>query len=122
MAGFSRSGTSVDQLLRMGIENARQGNRDGARVMLRQVLDQDKRNDVALMWLAYIEEDPVQRQRFLESAVKANPGNKKAQAALEKITTRHERSANQTMRYGIIAVGGMVIFAILACLLVLAMS
>lgn len=122
MTNFSGSGTSVDQLLRMGIDNARQGNREGAKVMLQQVLQQDKRNDVAWYWLAAIQDDPDQRKRYLENAVKSNPDNQQAKRALDKINTVRTRSTNQAMLYGGVAVAGMIILAVLACILVLSLN
>ena len=121
MTNFSGSGTSVDQLLRMGIESAKQGNKEGAKVMLQQVLQQERRNDVAWFWLASVQDDPEQRKRYLENAVKSNPENQQAKRALDKINRRRARSTNQAMLYGGVAVVGMIILAVLACILVLSL-
>jgi hypothetical protein len=116
-----QSSTSVEQLLRMGIDTAKQGNREGAKVILRQVLQKDRRSDVAWMWLAYVESDPIQRRRFLENAVRINPDNSAARRALNKMNTRKSASQNKTMLYGAIVVAVMVILSILACVVALAL-
>ena len=41
-----------EQLLQMAVTTAKAGNRDGARVMLRQVLSEDRRNERAMLWMA----------------------------------------------------------------------
>jgi hypothetical protein len=116
-----QSGASVDQLLRMGIDTAKKGNREGAKVILRQVLQQDRRSDLAWMWLAYVESDPIQRRRFLENAVRINPDNAAARRALNKMNTRTSASQNQTMLYGGIVLAVMIVLSILACIVALAL-
>ena len=122
MNAGSDSGPSVEQMLRMGIDTAKNGNKDGARVMLRQVLQRDRRNDRAWTWLAYVEDDPVQRRRYLQNAVRINPENKTAQKALDKLKKSRTQTENKTMLYGSIALGGLIIVSILACVIVLALN
>ena len=114
-----QSGPGVEQLLQMAITNAKQNNQDGAKVILRQVLKQDKRNDRAWMWLAYIENDPVQRRRFLENAVRINPSNQAAQKALNKIKNKKANRENRTLLYGGIALVLLVMVTAAACAIVL---
>lgn len=116
-----QSGPGVEQLLQMAITNAQQNNQEGAKVILRQVLKQDKRNDRAWMWLAYVEDDPVQRRRFLENAVRINPDNKPAQKALNKIKRKKASRKNRTLMYGGIALVLLLIVTAVACTIVLSM-
>ena len=50
MASDGNQQPNREQLLQMAINSAKSGNRDGARMMLRQVLSEDKRNERAMMW------------------------------------------------------------------------
>ncbi len=116
-----QSGPGVEQLLQMAINNAKQDNQEGAKVILRQVLKQDKRNDRAWMWLAYVEDDPVQRRRFLENAVRINPSNKAAQKALSKIKNKKASRRNMTMLYGGAALIFLLVISALACVVALSL-
>lgn len=118
----SGSGASVEQLLRMGIETAKQGNKQGARVLLQQVIQEDKRNDRAWMWMAYVENDPVQRRRYLENAVRINPSNDSAKKALAKMNRSQESDQNKTLVYGGLVLAGVLVLTILACIIVLALN
>lgn len=118
----AQGGASVDQLLQMGIDTAKQGNKEGARVLLRQVIQRDQRNDRAWMWLAYVEADPVQRRRYLENAVRINPSNKAAQKALNKLKTSKTRSQRQIMLLGGAVLAGLILISALACLVVLSIN
>lgn len=116
-----QNGPGAEQLLQMAINNAKQSNQEGAKVILRQVLKQDKRNDRAWMWLAYVEDDPIQRRRFLENAVRINPDNKAAQKALNKIKTKKASRESRTLLYGGVALAIILIVSAVACVIVLSL-
>jgi hypothetical protein len=120
MSDFTgRGGLGIDQLLQMGIDTAKSGNNEGAKVILKQVIQKDKRNDRAWTWLAFIEPDPVQKRRYLQNAVRINPGNRPAQEALSKMVAKEQKGTDKTMFYGSIAIGIMVLLSVMACMLVL---
>lgn len=116
-----QSGPGIEQLLQMAINNAKQDNQEGAKVILRQVLKQDKRNDRAWMWLAYVEDDPVQRRRYLENAVRINPSNQAAQKALNKIKNKKASRRNRTMLYGGVGLVFLLLISALACVIALSL-
>ena len=102
-SGRGASGTSVDQLLQMGINTAKDGNKEGAKVILKQVIQKDKRNDRAWTWLAFVEDDPIQRRRYLQNAVRINPGNRAAQEALGKIEAKEQKAPTKQCSMAVLA-------------------
>jgi hypothetical protein len=90
--------------------------------MLQQVLTQDARNDRAWTWLAYVEDDPIQRQQYLERAVQINPSNRTAVKALNKIRNKKARQRNRTLIYGSIVLIIMAVMAALACVVAFNMN
>ncbi|CAG1000973.1 MAG: hypothetical protein IAE83_20045 [Anaerolinea sp.] len=92
---------SLEDLLRQGIEAAKMGNKDSARLILRRVLDQDKRNERAWLWLASVEDDPIERRRVLQTVLDINPANANAQKLLKAMDTAVARSEQASMRFGI---------------------
>lgn len=100
-----------EQLLKMAIQSAKQGNKEGARVMFRQVLEQDKRNERAMLWMAQIANSPTERKMWLQRVLKVNSDNETAQKALDKMEQRHEESENRKLlQYGSYAVGALLLF------------
>lgn len=87
---LSAKGVKLDQneikeLLRLGIEAARNNNRIIARNYFRQVLDIDSSNESAWLWMAQSADRIEDRRDYLERVLEINPANDKARAALEKI-------------------------------------
>ncbi|MCB9437413.1 MAG: PD40 domain-containing protein [Anaerolineales bacterium] len=75
----------IRELLRLGIEAARNNNRIIARNYFRQVLDIDSSNESAWLWMAQSADRIEDRRDYLERVLEINPDNDKARAALEKI-------------------------------------
>lgn len=101
-----------EELLRMAIGTAQSGNTDAARVMFRQVLSEDRRNERALMWMAKLAENKAERRQWLTRVVEVNPQNAAAQSALKKIDYRSSASDNRTILiFGVIA-GIMIVLAL----------
>jgi len=97
-----------EQLLNMAIQSAKQGNKQGARVMLRQVLEQDKKNERAMLWMAKTANSPTERKQWLQRVINVNPDNEIASRALEKMATRAEASENRKLAtYGSFAAVGL---------------
>lgn len=100
-----------EQLLKMAIQSAKQGNKESARVMLRQVLEQDKRNERAMLWMAQIANSPTERKMWLERVLKVNPDNETAAKALEKMKKQREESENRKLiQYGTYVIGALMLF------------
>ncbi len=81
MAGNS----SIQEKLRQGIEAARKGDKLVAQRLLRQVVDGDRNNEIAWMWLASTLDNLQERRSALEEALRINPANTRAQEALRQL-------------------------------------
>lgn len=68
----------VTQILKRGIEAAKTGNRNDARVLLLRVTEADAKNETAWLWLASISEYPEELLVFLQNVLAINPQNKRA--------------------------------------------
>ena len=75
----------LQQKLRMGIEAARRGDKSAAQLLLRQVVDADRNNELAWMWLASAVDSLDERRVCLENALRINPDNARAQEALRRL-------------------------------------
>ena len=80
-----------EELLQMAINAVKRRQRDGARMMLRQLLARDKRNESAMLWLAKIARNSTERAKWLERVVAVNAENETAQKALERM--RYQQAA-----------------------------
>ncbi len=102
-----------EELLQMAISSAKTGNKEGARVMLRQVLSEDKRNERALMWMAKIAKTKSERSQWLERVLEVNPENTQAKSTLKKMTYKSSARENRTILIFGVAAGVLVLLAIL---------
>src|SRR5579859_4517667 len=92
---------NLDDLLRLGIQTAKAGNKDNARVIFQKVLDADKRNVPAWLWMAALSDDNIKRRAYLETVLRLDHNNataKKQLAALDQAVSRVE---NASLRSGI---------------------
>lgn len=116
---------NLEQLLQMGIRTAREGNRQGAKMMFERVLATNSTDERAWLWLASLakdEEDTEGAKRYLETVLKINPYNEVAQKALASMEGTRARGESRTLRFGLAVVGTLVILVILAVLIVIALS
>lgn len=84
-----------EELYRLGIEAAKKGQKQPARMMFQQVLQQDKRNTRAMMWMAKVAPNPAQRAQWLQRVLKLDPKNETAKKALRKLETSDEAERNK---------------------------
>ena len=114
------NGTDNEELLQLAIKAAKTGQKDGAKVMFRQVFQRDKRNETAMLWLAKLAKSPKERQQWLKRVLNVNPDNTAAQNAMEKIKYNRAASDNRTMiLFGAVAV---VMIVITLAIVVIAIS
>lgn len=76
---------NLERNLRDGIEAARRGDKLTARRLLQQVLQQDRSNETALMWMASVVDTVPEKRAYLEQVLRLNPGNERARQALERM-------------------------------------
>lgn len=99
-----------EELLKMAIRSAKQNNKDGARVMFRQVLDQDSKNEAAMLWLAKLANSPTERKQWLERVLKVNPENATASKTLARMQQNREESENRKLvTYGSVLIGALML-------------
>jgi len=110
-----------EELLTLAEETARR-NRDSARVMFQQVLNQDKRNERALMWLAKLSKTPKERKLWLERLLNYYPENQAAKAALENILYKAASTENKTLVLFGVVVAVLIIVAIVVVIAVSSLS
>lgn len=104
-----------EELLKMAIRTAQAGNKTAARVMLRRVLAEDRRNERAMMWMAKLADSKQERLQWLNRVMSVNPNNEAARDTLRKMHYKRSAKDNRTMlTFGVIAgvllVLGLVIF------------
>jgi len=93
---------NLEELFHMGVEAARKGQRQGARVIFRQILEQDRRNIRAMMYLAKLAPADKERVAWLEKILEIRPGYEPAEELLAKVSYEKVASRNRTLfRVGI---------------------
>jgi len=77
-----------DSLLQLGIEAARDGNKEEARNLFRLLTRQDPTNAQAWLWLAGVAENREERQAALEHVIEIDPTNEMAVKGLQALGVR----------------------------------
>lgn len=94
-----------EELLKLAINAAEHGNKQAARVMFRQVLAQNKRDERALMWMAKLAESKDERRLWLNRVLAVNPSNEIARRALQKMAyTGRARDNRILLTFGVLVV------------------
>ncbi|MDX2077122.1 MAG: hypothetical protein SFZ02_11870 [bacterium] len=89
--------TSNEELLQLAVKAAKDGQKDGAKMMFRQIHTRDKRNETAIMWLAKLASSEKERISWLTKALELNPTNEAAKKALDKMNYRESANQNKTL-------------------------
>ena len=105
---------NLEQLLQIGIQAARKGNKAGARVTLQQVIDADKTNERAWLWMAAIAETSEDRRRYLNAVLRLNPENPTALRELEKLNRKQVSSNTLVIRYGMMGLFVLLVLVLIA--------
>lgn len=122
MVADSNQQPNREQLLQMAINAAKSGNRDGARMMLRQVLSEDKRNERAMMWMANIARSKAERRQWLERVLDVNPDHEQARSLLKKMEYQASAQQNRTILIFGVVVGVLVVLMIVVVVALLLAS
>jgi len=109
---------NLENLLQMGITAAKEGNKDGARLLLRQVIEQDRKNERAWFWMASVAESSEKRQQYLEAVLKINPHHQAAKKQLTKMANRRSNAEQRTLQVGIVVVLMVAVVSLLLFLVV----
>jgi hypothetical protein len=106
-----------EELLQLAIRAAKHGNRESARVMFRQVLDEDKRNERAMMWMAKLAGSKNERRQWLNRVLLINPNQYAAKNALRKMQYSSSARDNRVLIiFGVVA-GVLIILGVVVVLL-----
>ncbi|MBX3063043.1 MAG: hypothetical protein KF726_08710 [Anaerolineae bacterium] len=92
---------NLEHLLQLGIRTAKSGNIQSARMMFQQVLDQDKRNERAWLWMASIADNEVDRRRYLETVLDINPRNEQARKYIAALDQALQSTEGSSLSLGI---------------------
>lgn len=110
-----------EQLLQLGIQSARQGQKQAAQMIFQQVLDLDKQNERAWLWMASVIDDRAERMRCLETVLRINPNNARAQEEIDRILKSQQSSNSQVLRYGGIILAIMLVLVVFVILIMMAL-
>jgi Tfp pilus assembly protein PilF len=114
----SDGGPNREELLQMAIQAAKTGQKDGARMMFRQVLEADRRNERAMMWLAKLADNKEERVQWLQKALEVNPENTAARQTLNAIKYKRAASEGRTLfLFGVIVAILVVVLLVFVLLL-----
>ena len=116
------SSPNLEQLLQLGIRTARQGNKQSARVIFQQVLDANKNEERAWIWMAWAAENDVDRRRYLETVLKLNPRNEKAKQYLAELENQKVTGEGQTLIRGLLILGILIALVIVVFIAALMLS
>ncbi len=113
---------NLEDLMRLGARTAKSGNKEGARVIFQQVLDIDKRNERAWLWLASLADNPIDRRRYLETVLKLDPENKIARRQLNEMDRVIQSTEGASMRFGIMIVAVLVVALVVVGVVILVVA
>ncbi len=108
--------------MRLGARTAKSGNKEGARVIFQQVLDSDKRNVRAWLWMASLADNVIDRRRYLETVLHLDPENAIAQKQLNEMDRMNQSTEGNSMRFGIMIVAVLVIALVAVGVVLLVIS
>jgi len=80
--------SSLQEKLDNGVRAARSGDRATAQKLLKQVIQEDPDNELALIWLASSVTSSAERRMYLQQVVRVNPNNQRAREALAQLSQR----------------------------------
>ncbi len=108
-----------EELLQLAINSAKHGNKEGARTLFERVLNEDKRNERALMWMAKLSDSKSERIKWLNLVLRVNPENEQAQDALRSIQYKRSAKENRTVLIFGMIVGVLIVLGIVIALFVM---
>src|SRR5215213_1598173 len=78
LSGSDFDAAKINEMLKAGIDAAKEGNRAEARALLLRVTENQPDNETAWLWLASISEYPEELLVFLSNVLNINPNNERA--------------------------------------------
>ena len=118
---FGASGSNapnLEELMQLGIRTAKAGNTDNARVIFQKVLDADKRNERAWLWMASVAENDIKRRQYLETVLRINPNNLNAHKYLDALDSAVDRVEGNSMALGVMIVIALVVILVIVLFII----
>lgn len=110
-----------EELFNMAVEAAKnRDSRKGARMMFRQVLEQNRRDYRAMMWLAKLAPNEKEKEAWLKRVLEVKSDYLPAHEALEKMT--YDKLSKRNKLYLQIGAGSYVAVVSVVCLLIILSS
>jgi Tfp pilus assembly protein PilF len=120
-AGNAGNSPNREELYNMAVNAAKQGQRQGAKVMFGQIVEQDKENYRAMMWLAQLSTTEKERRLWLNRVLDLKPNFAPAQEALDKLNQGNTAKRNkQWLRFG--TIGYMVVLIAVCAIYILSVA
>ncbi len=82
----------LKELLRQGVEAARAGDKDEARRIFEQVVEEDEENIPAWLWMYRVVDDQDEKRICLTTVLRLDPDNERAQKLLDRLDARTKRA------------------------------
>lgn len=118
---MSANSPNKQELFRLAKDAIKEGQKQPARIMLQQILQQDKRNVRAMMYMAKIADTAEDRTQWLERILKVDPKNETARKALGKLEKK-ESSTRNKLYLQIGSVAYVIVLALLCFMAILLLS
>lgn len=119
----------IQELMRQGIEAAREGRKADAKQFFEQVVEMDDKNEKAWMWLVSVAENEAERRVYLGNVLFINPNNERAQKLMDQIEAKSKQVRDQqeivpgiTRRMALLIGGGGAAIIFLLLVVFLAIS
>ncbi|MDZ4769151.1 MAG: hypothetical protein SGJ24_08490 [Chloroflexota bacterium] len=93
----------IPDLLRRGIDLAREGKKADARVLFEQVTELDENNEKGWFWLASVVDTDEERRICFSNVLHINPNNEKAQRAMASLEERLKGKKKQQQDAEVVA-------------------
>lgn len=118
----TESGPNLEHLLQNAVRTWQSGNIAGARIMVENVLENDKRNERAWLLMAKMANNEVDRRRYLETVIEINPRNAQARQLLNQLDSALKGTENSSMRIGVLLLVGIAIVLIAVVIIALVIA
>ncbi len=93
----------IAELLRRGIEAAREGKKSEARALFEQVVELDENNEKGWFWLASVVESDEERRICLGNVLHINPNNERAKRALDALQAKAQENKSAAAQEEVVA-------------------
>ncbi len=109
-----------EELFQMAINAARHRQHQGARIILRRILSEDRRSVRAMLWMARLARSDRERRAWLDHVLAVEPDNRTALDAIHHMTYALAAARNRALYR--IAVGLYVTLVLIIAFIIVALA